>query len=190
MLIEGGRIDHGHHAGNAYNALHDAVEFANAVQVAMDNTDPKDTLIIVTADHSHTFTIAGYPTRGNPILGKVVGNDEHGEPMDHPQLAADGKPYTTVGYANGPGYADLGEETNSDARMNAPVGTGRVDLTEVDTRAPGFFQESLVHSSGETHGGEDVGIWARGPGAHLLSGTNEQNFIFHVMVHAGGLLEN
>jgi len=190
MLVEGGRIDHGHHAGNAYNALHDAVEFAKAVQVAMDNTDPRETLIIVTADHSHTFTIAGYPTRGNPILGKVVGNDERGEPLDQPQLAADGKPYTTVGYANGPGFADLGQETNSDARREAPVGAGRSDLGKVDTRAPGFFQEALVPTGGETHGGEDVGIWARGPGAHLLSGTNEQNFIFHVMVHAGGLLEN
>ncbi|WOX04115.1 alkaline phosphatase [Microbulbifer pacificus] len=188
LMVEGGRIDHGHHAGNAYNALHDAVEFAKAVQVAMDKTDPKDTLIIVTADHSHTFTIAGYPTRGNPILGKVVSNDERGEPMKTPQLAADGKPYTTVGYANGPGFADLGKQTDSDARMNAPVGAGRVDLTEVDTQAPGYFQEALIVSEGETHGGEDVGIWARGPGSQLLSGTHEQNYVFHVMAHAGGLL--
>ncbi|WGL15517.1 alkaline phosphatase [Microbulbifer bruguierae] len=188
MLVEGGRIDHGHHAGNAYNALHDAVEFANAVQVAMDNTDPRDTLIIVTADHSHTFVIAGYPTRGNPILGKVVSNDEHGEPQDFPLLAADGKPYTTVGYANGSGFAYLGDETDSDLRRGAPAHAGRADLTEVDTLAPGFYQEALVPTSGETHGGEDVGIWARGPGAHLLGGTNEQNFIFHVMAHAGGLL--
>ncbi|WP_413231495.1 alkaline phosphatase [Microbulbifer aggregans] len=188
MLVEGGRIDHGHHAGNAYNALHDAVEFANAVQVAMENTDPRDTLIIVTADHSHTFTIAGYPTRGNPILGKVVSNDERGEPMDHPQLAADGQPYTTVGYANGAGYANRGEETNADGREELPLHAGRVDLAKVNTRAPGFHQEVLVPAPSETHGGEDVGIWARGPGAHLLSGTNEQSFIFHVMTHAGGLL--
>ena len=189
MLVEGGRIDHGHHAGNAFNALNDAVEFARAVQVAMERTDPRDTLIIVTADHSHTFTIAGYPTRGNPILGKVVSNDARGEPMAQPQLAADGKPYTTVGYANGPGFAYLGDETDSDARRNAPAHNGRVDLTEVDTRAPGYYQEALIPSPGETHGGEDVGIWARGPGAHLLSGTHEQNFIFHVMAHAGALLE-
>ncbi|MFV8780801.1 alkaline phosphatase [Microbulbifer sp. SA54] len=189
LMVEGGRIDHGHHAGNAYNALHDAVEFAKAVQVAMENTDPRDTLIIVTADHSHTFTIAGYPTRGNPILGKVVGNDELGEPMKTPQLAGDGKPYTTVGYANGAGYAHRGGETDADGREELPIHAGRVDLAKVDTRAPGFHQEALVPAPSETHGGEDVGIWARGPGAHLLSGTNEQSFIFHVMAHAAGLLE-
>ncbi|WP_250461747.1 alkaline phosphatase [Microbulbifer litoralis] len=189
MLVEGGRIDHGHHAGNAYNALSEAVEFARAVQVAMDNTSAEDTLIIVTADHSHTFTMAGYPTRGNPILGKVIGNDEHGAPQDAPQLAADGKPYTTVGYANGAGFANLGDETNSDARRDAPAHNGRVDLSEVDTTKPGFFQESLVPTGGETHGGEDVGIWARGPGSHLLTGTNEQNYVFHVMVRSGGLLD-
>ncbi|MCW8125516.1 alkaline phosphatase [Microbulbifer halophilus] len=189
MLVEGGRIDHGHHAGNAYNALTDAVEFAKAVQVAMDNTSTEDTLIIVTADHSHAFTMAGYPTRGNPILGKVIGNDEHGAPQDAPQLAADGKPYTTLGYANGAGFADLGDETNSDARRDAPAHSGRVDLTEIDTTKPGFYQESLVPTGSETHGGEDVGIWARGPGSHLLTGTNEQNYVFHVMVRSGGLLD-
>ncbi|HEY8567629.1 alkaline phosphatase [Microbulbifer sp.] len=188
LMVEGGRIDHGHHAGNAYNALHDAVEFAKAVQVAMDKTDAKDTLIIVTADHSHTFTIAGYPTRGNPILGKVVSNDARGEPMKTPQLAADGKPYTTVGYANGQGFADLGEETNSDIREDAHTHAGRADITKVNTQNPGYFQEAMVPTSGETHGGEDVGIWARGPGSQLLSGTHEQNYVFHVMAHAGGLL--
>ena len=99
LTVESGRIDHGHHAGNAFNALSDTVEFAKAVQTAVENTNPEETLILVTADHSHVFTIAGYPKRGNPILGKVVavGSEE-------PSLAADGMPYTTVGYANGLGF--------------------------------------------------------------------------------------
>ena len=88
LMIEGGKIDHGHHEGKAGYALEEAVEFARAVQYAVDHTDPRTTLILVTADHSHVFTISGYPKRGNPILGLVVGNDEHGDPQDKPTLAA------------------------------------------------------------------------------------------------------
>ncbi|WP_272990111.1 alkaline phosphatase, partial [Spongiibacter tropicus] len=72
MMVESGRIDHAHHAGNAYGALTDAIELSEAVAKAVELTNPEETLIIVTADHSHVFTIAGYPKRGNPILGKVV----------------------------------------------------------------------------------------------------------------------
>lgn len=37
---------------------------------AVRMTDPEDTLIIVTADHSHVFDIAGYSYRGTDIFGK------------------------------------------------------------------------------------------------------------------------
>ncbi len=184
LTVEAGRIDHAHHAGNAYNALSDTVELSKAVQVALDKTSIEDTLIIVTADHSHVFTIAGYPKRGNPILGKVVpvGSDE-------PSLAADNMPYTTVGYTNGGGFRDLGDETDADAGYNfAPV-TGRVDLTDVDTTTPGFHQEAVVPLGSETHAAEDVGVYAVGPGAHLVTGTNEQSLIFHVMDYAANLVK-
>ncbi len=32
-------------------------------------TSRNDTMITVTADHSHVFTIGGYAQRGNPIFG-------------------------------------------------------------------------------------------------------------------------
>ena len=184
LSVEAGRIDHAHHAGNAYNALNDTIEFAKAVKAAMDSTNPEETLIVVTADHSHVFTIAGYPKRGNPILGKVVAVGQ-----TEPSLAADDMPYTTVGYTNGLGYRDLGDETNADASYLAALVTGRVDLTNVDTTTPGFHQESLVPLSSETHAGEDVGVYAMGPGAHLVTGTNEQSFLFHVMDFAADLVK-
>ncbi|MEI8620050.1 alkaline phosphatase [Pseudoalteromonas sp. B129b] len=184
LTVESGRIDHAHHAGNAYNALNDTIELAKAVKVAMDNTNPEETLIVVTADHSHVFTIAGYPKRGNPILGKVVAVGE-----TEPSLAADDMPYTTVGYTNGLGYRDLGDETNADASYLAAPVTGRVDLSDVDTTTPGFHQESLVPLGSETHAGEDVGVYAMGPGAHLVTGTNEQSFLFHVMDFAADFVK-
>ena len=185
LTVEAGRIDHAHHAGNAYNALNDTIEFANAVEIAVNNTNPKDTLIIVTADHSHVFTIAGYPKRGNPILGKVVGVDE----TDN-ALASDGMPYTTLGYTNGRGFKDLGDETDADAGYLEGIVTGRVDLADVDTTSPGFHQESVIPTSSETHAGEDVGVYASGPSAHLVRSTNEQNYLFHVMAHAANLVDS
>ena len=185
LTVESGRIDHAHHAGNAYNALNDTIELSKAVQVAMDKTSIDDTLIIVTADHSHVFTIAGYPKRGNPILGKVVAVGK-----TQPSMAADGMPYTTVGYTNGLGYRDLGDETNADASYLEGPAVGRFDLASVDTMSPGFHQEATVPLGSETHAGEDVGVYAIGPGAHLVTGTNEQSYLFHVMDYAGDLVKN
>jgi len=176
LMVESGRIDHGHHAGSAYTALTDTIEFANAVKAAVESVDMEDTLIIVTADHSHVFTIAGYPKRGNPILGKVVSVGS-----DTPAMASDNMPYTTLGYTNGRGFRDLGNETNADATYGLPNATGRVDLTAVDTETPGFHQEALVPLGSETHAGEDISIYGKGPGAYLVGGTNEQSVVFHVM---------
>lgn len=180
LMVEGGRIDHGHHAGNAYRALTETIELSNAVRVAMGKVDMRETLIVVTADHSHVFTIAGYPTRGNDILGKVRGNDDAGKPSPPGSYAKDanGLPYTTLGYANGPGYKDASSAEGGAATK------GRPDLTNVDTSDPDYRQEAAIPLAGETHGGEDVAIFAGGPGAHLLHGVLEQNVIFHVMLEA------
>lgn len=183
LSVESGRIDHAHHAGNASGALTDTIELSKAVKVAMDATDPAETLIIVTADHSHVFTMAGYAKRGNPILGKVIsiGSDE-------PALAADDMPYTTLGYANGQGFRNLGAETDADAGYDVAAANGRQDLTQVDTTTPGFHQEALIPLDSETHAGEDVGIYSQGPAASLLTGTLEQNQVFHAMDFAADLV--
>ncbi|MEI6858343.1 MAG: alkaline phosphatase [Shewanella sp.] len=165
LIVESGRIDHAHHAGNAHRALVDAVELSNAVKAAFENTNPDETLIMVTADHSHVFTIAGYPERGNPILGLVhnVGGDL--------AIADDGKPYTTLGYTNGPGA----------------IIDQRDDLSSVDTEQKDFMQQSLVPLSSETHAGEDISLHATGPGSHLIQGVIEQNVIFHIINQAQSL---
>ncbi|WP_394229177.1 alkaline phosphatase [Shewanella colwelliana] len=186
LIVEAGRIDHAHHAGNAARALHDTIALSEAVRVAMEKTSASDTLLMVTADHSHVFTIAGYPTRGNPILGLVKSNDANGVPTVTNSTDANGMPYTTVGYANGLGFASL--ETGGDERYNYAAIAGRVDLNYTNTQSAGFHQEALVPLGSETHAGEDVAIFARGPGASLIQGTVEQNHIFHVMNYAADLV--
>ena len=54
----------------ARDALTETLALDEAVEVAIRLTNSEDTLIVVTADHAHVMTMAGYPTRGNPILGK------------------------------------------------------------------------------------------------------------------------
>ncbi len=70
--MTGARIDHGHHGGIASIALHETLAMEEAVAKAIELTSEEDTLVIVTADHSHTMTLGSYPERGNPILGKSI----------------------------------------------------------------------------------------------------------------------
>ncbi len=195
LVVEGGRIDHAHHSGNAFRALTDTVAFSDAIAMANKLTSEADTLIVVTADHSHTMSFVGYPQRGNPILGKVIGKASEDSP---PGLVKDllGKPFTTLVYANGPGYS--GESSlQPGGTKNFPhnpggyfePATGRPDLTDIDTEHPNFMQEALIPGNSETHGGDDVGIWARGPGAEAVRGTLEQNVIFHLLTQPQPLIQ-
>jgi alkaline phosphatase len=194
LMVEGGRIDHGHHSSNAYRALGETIEFSDAVRVALQKTDPKQTLIVVTADHGHVFTLGGYARRGNDILGKVVQSDEHkGGATGKPALDATGRPYTTLGYQNGPGYSGASSEQPEGPKRFPhrpssfrPASKGRPDLGPVDTAAPSFLQESTVPLSSETHSGEDVPVYATGPGAQLFRGVREQSYLYHAMVDALG----
>jgi alkaline phosphatase len=66
------------------------------------------------------------------------------------------------------------------------AGRARPDLSTEDTHGPDFRQEAAIPLPSETHGGEDVAIYASGPGAALVHGVMEQHWIFHVMQDAFG----
>ncbi|CAM9754284.1 unnamed protein product [Bubo scandiacus] len=142
LLVEGGRIDHGHHEGKAKQALHEAVELDRAIGLATRLTSPQDTLSVVTADHSHVFTFGGYTPRGNPIFGL------------------------------------------------APMQSDRENVSAVDFAHANYQAQSAVPLRQETHGGEDVAVFARGPMAHLLHGVHEQNYIPHAMAYAACIGSN
>jgi alkaline phosphatase len=186
LMVESGRIDHAHHAGNAYRALTDTIALSEAVAVAKQMTNDNDTLIIVTADHSHVFTIAGYPSRGNPILGKTAVNGVN-------LTDTLGLPYTTLAYANGPGWTgglmrNVFDPTTEGSQPAAYDGAQlRPDLNAIDTVDPNYLQEATVPLFSETHAGEDVAIYGDGPRAYLFRGTQEQNTIYHVIADALGV---
>ena len=175
LMVEAGRVDHAHHGGNAARALRDAQEFSNAIAAARAMTDDKETLVVVTADHGHTMAFQGYPAKGNNILGLTnsvfpqdVNEDGHG-------LAADGKPYTTLVYANGPGSVFVGDNKEK-AERHAPTPEEVADLN--------YRQQALIPARSESHGGQDVTIYANGPRAYLIGGVVEQNYIYHVIEDA------
>ncbi|ELK32601.1 Intestinal-type alkaline phosphatase 1 [Myotis davidii] len=159
--LMGGRIDQGHHAGRAYYALTDAVAFDDAIDRASQLTSEKDTLTLVTADHSHVFTFGGYTLRGSSIFGLA------------PEAASDGKTYTSILYGNGPGFA-----------IN---GGSRPNVSDSQSGDPNYMQQAAVPLSSETHGGDDVAVFARGPQAHLMHGVQEQSVVAHVMAFAACL---
>ena len=178
LMVEGGLIDVAHHLNNAMRALEETLELERAVKVALDMVDLDETLIIVTADHSHAMTINGYPKRGNPILGYV-----YNEARDIVMTQPDGymSPYTTLSYANGPGfnYHYTGENKRPWKDVLKHFETPIHEDVE-------FLQPSLWGGpeGKETHGGEDVGIFAIGPMSHLFIGVQEQSYIAHVVDHA------
>ncbi|XP_045772639.1 membrane-bound alkaline phosphatase-like isoform X1 [Maniola jurtina] len=168
LFVEGGRIDHAHHDSYAHLALDETVEYSKAVKKARELTNEDDTLIVVSSDHAHTMTVAGYPSRGNDILGVV--DTAKGD---------DGRPYTTISYANGKA-ASIDEG-------------GRIDVTlssQFSNRTLDYSYPSLVPLDSETHGGEDVAVFAFGPWQHLFTSSYEQSVLPHLMAYAMCLDDN
>ncbi|XP_044583815.1 alkaline phosphatase-like [Cotesia glomerata] len=158
LFVEGGRIDHAHHYNNAYRALDETLAMEEAVRAVMEEVDLSETLLVVTADHSHVLTLGGLATiRGNPIFGS-----------DSKKSDVDGKPYTTLLYSNGPGHTEprsVMREAGKDS-----------------------IQTAGVPRTWATHGGEDVPVFATGPLAGVLfSGTVDQSYIPHAIAYAGCL---
>ena len=171
LMIEGGRIDHAHHASNPYRALKEAQMFSATVGEVLNSVNLDETLVLVTADHSHVLTMAGYPERGNDILGyiKPAREGESSGALSPEGWALDdrGQPMTTLGYANGP---------------FAARGLSR----RLPPNDPNYLASKTHGTDSESHGGEDVALFAEGPRADLVRGVMEQNVIFHIMAEALG----
>lgn len=187
LFVESGRIDMAHHATKAMKALEDTEEFAAAVELARKMTDEEDTLIVVTSDHSHTMSINGYPVRNLLVLQEInifiylyfhlLSQYRRQNILSlAPNLADDELPFTILSYANGPGFDDTYSTKD-----------GRIDLSHVDTTSAEFEFQATVPLSSETHGAEDVGVFASGPFEHLFTGNYEQSAIPAMMAYAANI---
>lgn len=165
LMVEGGLIDKAHHQNLVFDALNETVELDAAVKTALAMTDPKDTLIIVTADHSHGLTING-GFRETSILGNAPSTD------DDPRLALDGKALPILMYATGPG---------------GPVDELRPDPAKEVSDDPDRRALAAVPLPSAAHTGEDLAAYAVGPGSDSFRGLIEQRQVFDKMKAALGL---
>jgi alkaline phosphatase len=177
LMVESGRIDHGHHDGKPGYAMLETQALSRAVGAALELVDLEETLVLVTADHSHVFSMGGYATRGNPILGLVVKNDSSGEPRAEPERDVDGVPYTTLGYFNGPGAVREIPRPTPETGIDA-IYQSAVPVVGGDHDGNADYDE--------THGGEDVALYGIGAGAENVRGVIEQNRVFDIMMSAYG----
>jgi alkaline phosphatase len=200
LMVESGRIDHAHHEGNAFRALTDMEQFDQAIGAAAQHVNLQDTLIIVTADHSHVFNIAGYPLRpldelpypppafdpayaalaGNGVLD-VVYDVNLAIPRIEPVGDSNGVPYTALVYGNGPGYRGLPRVDPRDDPF--PGRGGQIPDGPWDEA---YFQEAVVPMGSETHAGEEVAIYAIGPGSDQVRGTVKNTFVYKTMAKVLG----
>lgn len=164
LFVEGGQIDFGHHLTQGKKALSETIEFSKAIEYARSRFREEDTLIVVTADHSHTMTTGGYPVRGANIFSPATLSD------------MDGLPFHTLSYANGPAFSKFIKSNGK-----------RVDPSTMNWLADDYEFPAAVPYLEESHGADDVGIWASGPWAHLFTGNNEQSSIPHFMAYAAGI---
>jgi len=166
LVVEGGRIDQAHHQNHARLALEEAVELDSAIRIALRQTKGDETLIIVTSDHSHAMTLNGYPNRGNDILGFA----------NKPNVS----PYETLTYANGPGYWTH-RANDTDGKTWIRVET----LDENERRSSAYRHQAMFGLPDETHGGEDVPVYAHGPGSQLVRGVFEQSYVAYIVSYVG-----
>ena len=139
LQVEGASIDKQDHATNACGQIGETVAFDKAIGVALDyQRSHPDTLVVVTADHSHTSQIVGEDASGT---GLPTGYSTNLTTKDGQTL--------TLTY----GTAGFGGEGK------APVGT------------PPSMQ----------HTGAVVPVWAQGPGADAVLGTNDHTHLFKVL---------
>ncbi|XP_037025611.1 alkaline phosphatase [Bradysia coprophila] len=167
LVVEGGLIDQAHHRGWARKAVSETSAMDEAVNATLDilKHEMDESLIIVTADHSHSLSINGYAGRGQDIFGIAQ------------KSKIDGIPYTTLTYATGgPNGFQVENDEHGMPR--------RRDPTTQDTTAYDYVQQVAILTDENAHTGSDVAVYAIGPMAHLIHKVHEQSYIAHVISYA------
>ena len=168
LFVEAAHVDKAHHKNWAKKSLEEVMELELAVKTALNLVNISETLMIVTADHSHSLTINGYPRHEADILGYDGGRGSQ-QRSDDPL----GRHYPSLMYSTGPGKRLSFYDISEDQR-----------LSEAD-----FVYPATVFRESAAHGGEDVALYAIGPYSDMFHGLMDQHQIPHILSYAGNFGE-
>ncbi|KAI0990637.1 hypothetical protein GJ496_003154 [Pomphorhynchus laevis] len=171
LFVEGGLIDVAHHHAQTGRALDEFVNFDEAVERVVNLVDTSKTMIVVSADHSHVFSIGANSFRNSDILGYASNSLMNASDVDN-------KPIFILEYGNGPGYVKTNTRLNENHWLEWKRSRSSIN------KSKRLKYPSALPLKTETHGGEDVPVYSDGPGSYLLSGTFEHNLIANAVAHS------
>ena len=203
LMVESGLIDKYSHPLDWERAVMDTIMLDRAVEVAKDFAAPRnDTLVLVTADHSHGLSIVGTvddSAAGTEMRDKVGVYEKAGFP-NYPAPGADGYPdrldvskRLAVFFAGFPDYYETFRPKLDGPFVPAVQGADKLYAANDRYKSvpgavlrPGNLPRSAPQG---VHTGEDVVLTAMGPGAERVAGFMDNTAVFRVMVEALGLSE-
>lgn len=203
LMVESARIDKYSHSLDAERAIYDTIMLDNAVRAAREwsKANGNDSLILVTADHTHGVSVVGTVNdeAAGPDMRNKIGTYEDAGFPNYPAPDAEGYPdkvdvskRVRLVFANTPDYYETfrpyldGE--NVPAIKNAD---GVMVANEKYKDVPGaVLRQGNLPNSGPrganqgVHTGDDVILTAAGPGADKVRGQMENSDLFRVIADA------
>jgi len=204
LMVEGASIDKQLHTLDWERAAYDAIEFDKAVGVARKFANlNNDTLIIVTADHSHSASIAGTYWEGDGKSGReAVRTYEAAKFPTYVDANKDGFPDNpdpdrklAVVFGSAPDHYEdykfdkvpTAPTINSDGVYVAnPAKLANPD----DPNRERFHRTGTINPAADSQGvhtADDVPLMAYGPGSSYFQGTMDNTEVFFGMVNSLGL---
>jgi alkaline phosphatase len=189
LMVEGSQVDWGDHANDPYYALTDFLAFDSAVQVAMDfAARDSHTLLIACPDHncggmtigSETSPVAYDETQLDDLLGPLRRMKLTSTGIMR-ELGADSSPANLRGQVEkwwGVAMAD------SELARVRELSSGGMDLNHALSEVFSRFH-TVIGWTAHGHTGEDVPLWAFGPGRP--TGLLDNTQLARVAADASGL---
>ena len=203
LMVESARIDKYSHSLDPERAIYDTIMFDRAVKQARDwaKANGNNTLILVTADHSHAVSVVGTVNDEEPgteMRNKVGTYEQAGFP-NYPAPDAEGYPNKVdvsrrlrLTFGAYPDHYDTFRPfMDGEFVPTLRNAEGVMVANEKYKTIPGaVLREGNLPNKGArasnsgVHSGDDVVLTAMGPGAEKVHGQMENTELFRVMAEA------